>query len=154
MEVYTWYCKDAECKGILPVEDLQDEVMHIDSHRCVLANEFNLAISGIKFGVRVIDVVSGIEEFDVENYTNGTILDDHKAGGTVSDVDAVILDVEKEFKERWLRKLEKRPKYITAMFCRQEKDKIRVIKDYSAPFMMAINDFIDDRKTTMMSVCM
>ena len=134
-------CNSGKCKGIRSFEELPDEKYIIDNEDCIYANEFNSALTDIIYGVRVIDDIDNIQDFDHPNFFEND-----------EEREVAYNDLIKESKRGWVKILSHMPKYITSMFCKKEDDKTRVIKNYSGPKGRAINDNINDIKTTLMSV--
>ena len=140
-ETHDFFCDVKHCAGIVKWDDIADVDLVVDPLRCVYANEFNLALLGIKYGIRPVDNVEKLDEYDMNNFLQND-----------EQYEAVYEDIKKETNKGWLRRIMWIPRYITSMFCNFEPTKVRIIKNYSSPDGASINDLTHDRVTTMMSV--
>ena len=141
METHSFFCKDVGCKGVTKWNEIKDLKFVPVSTNCIVANEFNAGIQGIKFGVRAIDKPESVAPFVVDNFLR-----------TSDEIEVVRKDLEKEANNGWIARVLEVPRWLTSMFCNYEETKIRIIKNFSSPSGRSCNDAIDDCPTCMMNV--
>jgi hypothetical protein len=110
---------------------------------CLQAIEAELLIHDIYYGFRVLPETQpneSVTPFEVGNYPT-----------TEECAQALQNTLDAECKAGILRRVEEKPKYLTALNAKVEKDKIRTLCDYSAPDGKSINAHADARHFSMMS---
>jgi hypothetical protein len=103
-----------------------------------------MLLHGIFYGFYVLrpeQSTDVVPPYEVDNYAREAI-----------DLDALRKKIAAELQQGIIRQLPHRPDHITALFTKHEADKIRPLKDYSAPKGDSVNSYADARKFSMMSL--
>ena len=141
----TCACVDA-CAGIRPLHEIlaHDPFSPVRERQCLQATEAELLLHGIHHGFYVLEPhqpVDTVPPLEVDNYARDPI-----------DLNALHAKIGAELEQGIIEELPTKPAHLTALFTKREADKIRPLKDYSAPKGRAVNDFADANKFTMMSL--
>ena len=148
--VHTNRCEQrGACGGLRSVQDVCAtypfrEPAHTPRRACPQALEAELLLHGICHGFPVLpDGMSteNVPPYEVHNYPTDA------AGGA-----AVMDSVREELCNDTIRAVSIRPRCVSALSTKQETDKIRIIRDCSAPAGAAINDSADALKFRMMGI--
>lgn len=108
-----------------------------------LASEISWTLTGIRDGFKIIDTeVTHIPPYEVRNYP---LVYQHE--------EVITQEIQKELDQGIIYETTEKPRYLTALNCKVETDKIRTLRDLSAPHGKAINNFTwNNSNWHMMSV--
>lgn len=146
--VHAHTCADPlKCSGLRPLTS----VLQRDPYacgagvsQCVQAVEAELLLHGIYYGFYVLHPSKSVDDvppLEVDNYARDPV-----------DVAALDAKIATELSQGIVEELAAKPAHITALFTKREADKIRPLKDYSAPRGASVNDYADANQFTMMSL--
>lgn len=145
--VHRHVCTDPSCSGMRHLtEVLQHDPLQGPEHnpQCFQATEAELLLHGIHYGFYVMApnmTAADIPPFEVDNYAR-----------TPGEQDALRVKIAAELEAGLLQELHHPPRHSTALFTKQEADKVRPLRDYSAPKGNSINDHADAGAFKMMSL--
>ena len=149
--VHKHVCTDPHCLGIrtltevLRCDPLQPMPKHEDGClQCFQATEAELLLHGIHYGFYVMaphTTAADIPPFAVDNYARAP-----------AEQAALREKIKAELANGLLQELDHPPRHLTALFTKQEVDKVRPLRDYSAPKGNSINDHADAGPFKMMSL--
>lgn len=121
------------------------EAARATQHQCAQAVEAEELLHIIYYGAEILPrgkTVAQCAPFEVDNYPT---TEKGRAG--------ILAEIEKELEAGILREVSDKPAHITALSTKEEAgDKIRVIRDCSAPEGRAVNTHVDTLKFTMMNL--
>ena len=120
------FCTHANCPGIPELKHIDDSESNADN-TCIFALEFIWALRGILYGFRMVDHSKPIPETSViKRHTGNSKL----STNAEAEIDK---DICKEYTNGWLKLIpESLVKFCAPLFGKEEKDKVRVIKDTKA----------------------
>ena len=111
--------------------------------KCLQAIEAELLIHGIYYGFRVVEnneALTKIAPFEVDNYP-----------ANEKCAEAILASIEKDLQGGLIVEVAEKPRHITAIYGKEEADKVRPIEDFKQPQGGSINDHAKARKFRMMS---
>lgn len=134
------------CAGVRALRDVlrHDPYLPGTARPCDQATEAELLLHGIHYGFYVLEPhrrVSDVPPLEVDNYARDSV-----------DVDALNAKIEAELQQGIIEELPSKPAHLTALFTKREADKIRPLKDYSAPRGASVNDYADANKFSLMTL--
>ena len=151
------YTKHSPCRGLRPLKDIiatqplshDQEPKHLASANeppdcCLQATECELLLNGLYYGFAVLPpgaTIASVPPIHVENYP---------CDGAVGA--AIAATISDELAAGIIRELSDRPRHVSALHGKVEKDKIRPLRDYKAPLGASVNSNSHTRRFTMMSM--
>lgn len=112
--------------------------------KCAQATETELLLHGIWFGFYVLEphaAVDSVPPMEVDNYARDPV-----------DVEALNAKIAAELEQGIIEELQHKPAHLIPLFTKREADKIRPLKDYSAPHGASVNTYADANTFSMMSL--
>ena len=136
--MHAFFCTDSECGGVTDPSVLDDSDT-IPTHACVYAKESIWALRGIKYGFKILR----------DEIVPEPSVDTHYPSDPATEA-GINRDIKHEWRMGWLLTVPATMvRHCCPVFGKQEADKLRVIKDYTA---CLVNDACKYVATSMMNI--